>query len=523
MPLGLILFGLVLGVLAGSVLPPGLRGWVAGRLPAPLARLGGPAVTPAPSAPPAPSATPPPLPPEMPTPAVSATPLPRQSVIPPKQREVARLYNGMQVRSLLEAEPGKQAAAERETFADYALDLRLQIKVPTAAKAPEEIARSAPGLLAALPKLGSLLEKSEVSKFYFGLYQNKTEVLRQNLPRLDALLSRDTFYDTDTILEIQDPDSQRKVLLIQSDMDVDSDGSDADRLPDVDGSDPSFQPLTSYKWARRTPNVNPQLTAFRDRLARQEAELARPGATPRRGAQAAAESLRNEVYQLEHYSSLISKTDPYIVLPGFMARQSGHPFQPKLGDYAVVLANDKLYPAIFGDIGPSDRSGEASLRLAQAVDPRATAERSPVDTLKITYLVFPGSVDGPAGPPDLGKMRQRCQQLLNEIGGSKLELYEWANLIPPPTSPPTPTPGLLTPVPVASPGPGGAGPSPAASPGGVKAGGSVPTAAPAQTPTPVGKPSPAPGSVSTVPAPKPGATAATPNPVSPAAARSPVP
>ncbi len=92
---------------------------------------------------------------------------------------------------------------------------------------------------------------------------------------------------------------------------------------------------------------------------------------------------------MEHYSSLIARTDPYIVLPGFMARQNGHPFQPKLGDYAVVLAGNKLYPAIFGDIGPSDLMGEASVRLAQAIDPRATPQRSPVDDLKITYLVFP--------------------------------------------------------------------------------------------------------------------------------------
>ncbi len=136
------------------------------------------------------------------------------------------------------------------------------------------------------------------------------------------------------------------------------------------------------------------------------------------GAAQAAEALRNTIYQVEHYSSLIARTDPFIVLPGFMARQNGHPYQPRAGDYAVVIAGDKLYPAIFGDIGPSYKIGEASLRLAQAVDPRATAQRSPVDDLKITYLVFPGSADGPPGPPDLGKMRQRCQSLLNEIGGN---------------------------------------------------------------------------------------------------------
>ena len=142
-----------------------------------------------------------------------------------------------------------------------------------------------------------------------------------------------------------------------------------------------------------------------------------------------------------------------------MTRQPGHPFQPKLGDYTVVLADNTLYPAIFGDIGPSDQLGEASTRLAQAVDPRATPERSPVNDLKITYLVFPGTADNPPGPPDLGKIRARCQALLNEIGGNAGELHEWANLIPPT---PTPTPAPTTPPPKPLPSPSPVLPSPAA-------------------------------------------------------------
>ena len=246
-----------------------------------------------------------------------------------------------------------------------------------------------------------------------------------------------SFYDTDTILEIQDPDSKRKVLLIQSDMDVDSDGSDPDRLPDVDASDPTFQPLTSYKWPKRGTVPNPLLKPSHDRLDRLEADLkANPA---RRNTAVAIEATRNEIGQMERYDSLIARTDPYIVLPGFMTRQAGHPFQPKLGDYAVVVAGDQLYPAIFGDIGPSDQLGEASTRLAQAVDPRATPQRSPVNDLRITYLVFPGTAEQPFGPPDLGKIRARCQALVNEIGGNATPLHEWANLIPTPTPVPTPT------------------------------------------------------------------------------------
>ncbi len=490
LPLFLLALGLVLGLLAGSVLPPSWRAALTSYLPPSGIRLP-PSLSPTPAPPPQP-------PTPSPTPTQAPTPLPKVPVIPPKSLNTARLFNGIQLHATFDAEPGRQAALERETPASYALDLHFQIKVPTAARAADELTRSAPALLTTFPKLPALLEKADVSKFYFGLYQNKTELLRQNLPRLDVLLSRDTFYDTDTILELQDPDTRRRALLIQSDMDVDTDGSDADRLLDIDTSDASFQPLTSYRWPRRTAAVNPLLNNYRDRLARLEAEARAPGPA-RRGLVASLDSLRNEVYQLEHYSSLIARTDPYIVLPGFMTRQTGHPYQPKLGDYAVVLANDKLYPAIFGDIGPGDRTGEASLRLAQAIDPRANADHSPVNDLKITYLVFPGSADIPAGPPDLGKIRARCQALLNEIGGSKLDLFDWPNLIPPP---PTPTPAstpTATPTPTLP--PTSAPPAPAATPKpAVSATPKPPNSPPAASPTPTTPPA---GNPVASPSPKP--------------------
>ena len=456
LPLFLILAGLLLGLLLGVILPWSLRTWIAGRLPVSLARWSLPPPTPLPT----PTPTPTPLP--TPTP----TPLPTQLVIPPKTREVAKLYNGIQVRTTFEGEPGRQASLERETSASYALDLQFLIKVPVASRTAAEISHSAPTLLAALPKLAALLDKAEVSKFYYGIYQNKTELLRQNLTHLDALLPRDIFYDTDTILEIQDPDSKRKFLLIQSDMDVDSDGSDPDRLNEVDAADPTFQPLTSYKWAKRGSVPNPLLKPYHDRLDRLEADLkANPA---HRNTATAIETVRTEIVQMERYDSLIAKTDPYIVLPGFMTRQAGHPYQPKLGDYAVVLAGDTLYPAIFGDIGPSNQLGEASTRLAQAVDPRATPERSPVNDLKITYLVFPNTAEQPFGPPDLGKIRSRCQALLNEIGGNTGELHEWANLIPTPTPAPSPAASVSTPTPKP-----GASPSPTVS---------TPTPTPAKPP-----------------------------------------
>ena len=490
-PAFLVFLGIALGLVAGVVLPEGGRAWVAGRLPRWLGGGGPVAVAPVPSpSPPPPSATPPALASATPTAPPAETParaLPDGPVIPTRSRELARLSNGLRVRTTLDAKPGQPASLERETPDSYALDLQLQIKVPTPMRTLPELSRRSPGLGAALPKLPVLLEKAEVSKFFFAVYQNKTDLLRQNLTRLDALLARDVFYDTDTILELQDPDSKRRALLIQTDLDVDTDGSDPERWNEVDTSDPTFQPMTNYKWPRRNPAVvSPLGKTYQERIDKLEAD-ARTNPAARRAAGASLQTLREDLYAVEHYSSLIARNDPYVVLPSFMTHGGPAGYVPQVGDYVVVVAGNQLYPAIFGDKGPNHQLGEASVRVAQAIDPRATATRSPVDDLKITYLVFPGTAEQPFGPPDLGHIRQRCQELLNEIGGNHAELHEWASLLPPPPTPP-PTP---TPVPTATPVP-----FPAASPGVSPVPGlsSPPSSTPSPPLSPVRTASPSPAS-----------------------------
>ena len=211
------------GIFAGIILPASVRTFIANRLPLRLAALASPTPTPTPVP------TPPPTPPPTPTPT-PAPPLPAQLVVPPHSRDTARMFNGITLHATFDAEPGRQASLERETPDAYALNLQFQIKVPTPARTAAELAHSAPTLANALPKLPALLDHAEISKFFYGIYQNKTDLLHLSLTHLDALLPRDIFYDTDTILELTDPDTHRKALLIQSDMDVDSDGSDPERL-----------------------------------------------------------------------------------------------------------------------------------------------------------------------------------------------------------------------------------------------------------------------------------------------------
>ena len=167
---------------------------------------------------------------------------------------------------------------------------------------------------------------------------------------------------------------------------------------------------------------------------------------------------------LKRFSFLIGATDPYVVIPSAFARARDG---AKVGDYAVVIFGNGIYPALMGDIGPSDKAGEASLRMAKEINPLATPYSRPVSDLKVTYLIFPGTADTPFGPPDLDKIEARCQTLVNEMGGATVPLHHWQNIIPPlptPTPSPSPSPSATSttsPAPTGSPSPGQ---TPAASP-----------------------------------------------------------
>src|SRR5437870_13093509 len=123
------------------------------------------------------------------------------------------------------------------------------------------------------------------------------------------------------------------------------------------------------------------------------------------------------------------------MIPGAFDRTN----EAKVGDYAFVVFADKILPAIVGDVGPNDKTGEASLRIAKEINNLATPYNRPVSDLKVTYFIFPGTADTPFGPPDLDKIQARCQTLVDEIGGVGTPLHPWVNITPPPATP-TPSP-----------------------------------------------------------------------------------
>ncbi len=417
------------------------------------------------------------------TPKPTPTPSPTPIYVPRKQMEVANLYSGIRLKTTFETEPGTLSAAwQREEKESYTVEVNVRVKVPQPNTDLASLSRLNAKLPELLPGLAAMLPTAEVSPTFEDLYRRKITFLERNLPRLEQLLSTHNFYDCETILHLRHPESQRAVLLLQSEMDIDTDGSDGDRIPNPEGKDRFFQPMTSYGWPKQTNVPNPFLAGSQERLKTAQAELAaaKPGAKNLQALRDRVGAARYQVNQLTSKSFLISETDPFIVLPSFMFSGKDPHFTPKLGDYCVVIYKDLIYPAIVGDAGPSFKAGEASFRMARQLNSRSSLLSRPVSDLKVTYVVFPNSADAEPGPPDLNRWRSEVEKLLGEIGGYGGTLFAWETIAQPA---PTPTPEP-TPTPTPSPLPESATPQPS------------PTVTP-ELPTPT----PTPGEEAAAPAP----------------------
>ena len=366
--------------------------------------------------------------------------------------DTGMIFNGLQYKWKVEAAPGDATAAhDREEDDAYRLELNLKIRTPRPATTLADVKVANPQLPELLPSLPQLLETAQVSPDFAKLYDLKLDWLKERLEKIEQILSRHNFYDCDTILKVKAPQSGRRAIFVQGDMDVNVDGSDGDRNVEVDGSGQFFQPQTSYRWPKVTDRPNPFLKRYEDRIAETEVEIAKPETTEARRGQLREriETSKRMIADLKASSFLVSKADPNIVLPGFMMRGEGADV-PEVGDYAVVIHEGKMYPTIIGDAGPSYKVGEASLRLCNEIRDTGTPLARPVSDLAVTYLVFPGSRDEKRSAPDVEKWHARCTELLAEIGVPNAQLHRWENIVPPwPEEAPA-----ATPTPEASPAPG---------------------------------------------------------------------
>ena len=378
----------------------------------------------------------------------SPTPI---QVLPRKNYDVSKLFSQLLLKSSLSCQQSEQTAiAAAANTNSYELDITLHVLWPKAATTIGDLAAATPKLPLLLPEMENLLQGVQPSPDFATLLANKERSLRSNLSTLQKLPYRDSLFDCQTILNLENGKTSRRALLIQAIMNVNTDGSDGDRNLDIDKLSATYQPQTNYRWPKTGSRPNPCLREFESRLALLDAEMGNGTMTPEVKSTLEKERgyVKATIEELKRWNFLVGTADPFIVLPSFMVGKS--PGQPGIGDYAVAICRGKLYPAIIGDLGPGSKIGEASLRLCREIDPVSGADRRPVSRPEVTYLVFPGTAEKPFSTPDYRHWSGRCHALWKEFGGNEAaDWHEWTSLEKPwPTPTPAPSP---TPTPAPSP------------------------------------------------------------------------
>jgi len=380
-----------------------------------------------------------PVPPPLPEAPVTGT-----------RKDVTTLFGGVKLESKLVAEPGERATQERKRDDSYAVTFEFKLKVPAAAKTVEDFTALNPALPVLLPSFKELLAGAKVSGFYHHLYDRKQKLIQANILRLDRVLTRHNFYDLESVLELEHPGTKQKALLLVGDMDVVSDGSDGDRMESFDDyiyKSQHFQPTTSYAWPKVTTKPNPLIARLEAELKENKERQKAAGLsnTEKKALQDRAAAIPRIIGDLKRRSFLIAQEDPFIVIPlSFRSYRGVQAYAPGIGDYAVVIAGDKMMPAIVGDYGPAEKCGEASLRIAREVNEKSGPYNRAESDLKVSYLIFPNSGDKPA-QPDYAVWKTKCAELLTKLGGDAAKLHEWKDRLkkePPPESVPVTAPAV---------------------------------------------------------------------------------
>ena len=347
-------------------------------------------------------------------PAITLPPFPPalpERVEPGQYDHISKMTPGLNVLSSVQFEPGSTASQDRKALASYQVRVALNLRLPKAADG-ESLKHANPKLPELFAKYNEFMSKAKVSQWYQALYLHKQNRIRKEAATLARLLDRHNYYDTDTILEIEAPESGRKVLWMQADMDVVSDGSDGDRLPDMPAkvkNSAHYQPMTSYRWRKLGTNPNPLLPHWEERVTRLSKD--------KKANAAALQHAKNVVHDLKKYSFLLAEYDSFIVVPLTFKNGGNEDYRPQLGDYAAVVVGDRVFPAIVGDFGPRFKAGEGSLRLARLINPKATPFARPVSDLGVSYVIFPHSREPENGPINYERLNTRVQELLQEMGG----------------------------------------------------------------------------------------------------------
>ncbi len=108
---------------------------------------------------------------------------------------------------------------------------------------------------------------------------------------------------------------------------------------------------------------------------------------------------------------------PYVVVPGKSSRFDFGAAGLKLGDVILVLYNNKIEYAVYGDVGPSADIGEASYATVQALGANPDPSNGGVDAPDVLYVAFTGSTALVAPIEDHAKAVSIGQSLLAQLVG----------------------------------------------------------------------------------------------------------
>ena len=244
---------------------------------------------------------------------------------------------------------GDLASKVRKRKDSYVATYELKITLPKPSVTLESLEKVSPGLGKILPGLKEAMPKAQVSSFFYQSYDNKVKRIKAKTASLGDLMTQHNFYDCETILNLKHPKTGRRALLLQSEMDVVSDGSDGDRLPKMPAkivSSSYYQPMTSYGWKKIGKTPNPLIPGWKGRIQKANAEIARKGTSSDRKAwlRARIKKIKREIQDMEYRSYLIAEYDPFIVMPINMITSKSDRYAAKVGDYAVVIYKGKSLP-----------------------------------------------------------------------------------------------------------------------------------------------------------------------------------
>ena len=342
-------------------------------------------------------------------------------------------------------QPAPTAVKLRANGASYIRSIHLVR--PKASSTMSQLTAINPHLPKLLPGFGKLMASAEVSSRYEELYNRKLQGIRKG-----ELLTAHNYFDCETVLRLEHPDSGRKVLLLQADMDVVTDGSDPVRSSDLADynlarSSDWYLPETSYSWSKGGGTQNPFLEYYPEALAKLQKLRAQlvAEAEADQGViwRELLKSCDDQIYRIKMRGLgkntksglrarrfLLADRDPFVVLPVPWVNKSAA-WSPQVGDFAAVVYKDRIYPAVLGDAGPSNKVGEASLRLARELNPQANGRKRAVSDLTVTYLFFPRS-GTTKREPNLAQWRNKVLTLLGEIGGISEPgtLHDWTQKTP---------------------------------------------------------------------------------------------